>query len=694
MSSPNASPWVLAGQPSSLGDPSSLVTLVDGQTFSLSSRTGDYDTNPTHGVFFADMRVLKLARLRLDGHSVEPLAVHESSANSATFVGRHIPPGQPDVHLLVVRRRWVGTVWHELLELRNYGTASARIVVDLEVAADFADVFEIKEGHDNGEGEHSVAVGPHSLAFGWRHGAINRRAELTVDADGVQTSRNGFQWTVELAARRHLAHARRPRRRDRRAVDRAPPPPPERGRAPPSDNDDWIAAAPRAAHERSPPRRGVRHVGRRPRVAAAPRPDRSAPAGGGGRRAVVHDTVRARRADHGLHGAPRRSRHGARCARGARRAAGRRHRPRDRGGARPDRPRDAPARARRHLAHTPRPVLRLGRCHAAVRRAARRADAMGDRRGQAARAGGPRRPRPAVGHRLRRPRRRRVRRVPPIVRPRPREPGMEGLGRRHPVPRRPGGRGAARAVRGAGLRVRRVAGAGRDRRPPRRARRRSTVPWQRPPISSVASTATSGWRSSARSRSRSARTRSTSTRSPRTSATACGVGSSTTSRGAVGRRSADDAGDVERVGHPHPRRRRAGLRPDELPLRHGVAARRRAVRRRARPLRDGAGGADGERRAAGGVGGVARPAARVLLRVRPSRHRDTGAVPYVVLTAGVGGGDAAAADADAARPRTRRVRGPHGEPDRPTAIDELSVCRRSPAATTSTTCGWPTGRRR
>lgn len=200
MSSISASPWVLAGQPSSLGDPSSLITLVDGQTFSLSSRSGDYDTNPTHGVFFADMRVLKLARLRLDGQPVEPLAVHESSASSAIFVGRYQPPGAPQHHLLVVRRRWVGTVWHELVEVRNYGTEPVRIVVDIEVAADFADVFDIKAGREVGLGEHLVSVGEQNLLFGWRYGTINRRAELTVDAEGVTVSRRGFQWILELAA--------------------------------------------------------------------------------------------------------------------------------------------------------------------------------------------------------------------------------------------------------------------------------------------------------------------------------------------------------------------------------------------------------------------------------------------------------------------------------------------------------------
>ena len=69
MTSPatTSSPWVLAGSPTALGDPTSLVTLVDGQTFCLSSRSGDFDSNPAHGVYFADMRVLSRAHLRIGG---------------------------------------------------------------------------------------------------------------------------------------------------------------------------------------------------------------------------------------------------------------------------------------------------------------------------------------------------------------------------------------------------------------------------------------------------------------------------------------------------------------------------------------------------------------------------------------------------------------------------------------------------
>ena len=111
--STQASPWVFAREPTSLGDPAELVTLVDGQTFCLSGRTGDLGISATNGVFFADMRVLSRARLLLGGNTVEALAVTHGDASSATFVGRsvstavHVPPVLP---VLVVRRRHLGSI--------------------------------------------------------------------------------------------------------------------------------------------------------------------------------------------------------------------------------------------------------------------------------------------------------------------------------------------------------------------------------------------------------------------------------------------------------------------------------------------------------------------------------------------------------------------------------------------------------
>jgi glycogen debranching enzyme len=192
------SPWVLAGEPTSLGDPIGLITLVDGQTFCLSGRSGDFSTNPTHGVFFADMRVLSQARLLVGGMTVESLAVSLADASGCTFVGRSIAHHQSDPRILVVRRRQLGSVWHEQIELRNTSAEPVSATVELEVASDFADVFAIKEGRPSSEGEHSLEVKDHSLLFGWRLGDIHRQAELSVDGPPVQVSTHGFVWNVTV----------------------------------------------------------------------------------------------------------------------------------------------------------------------------------------------------------------------------------------------------------------------------------------------------------------------------------------------------------------------------------------------------------------------------------------------------------------------------------------------------------------
>ena len=192
------SPWVLSGEATSLGDPVGLVTLVDGQTFCLSGRSGDFSSNPTHGVFFADMRVLSQARLLVGGFPVEPLAVSLGDASGATFVGRSIAASHSESRLLVVRRRQLGSVWHEQIELRNTGAARVTAVVELEVAADFADVFAVKEGRPSSEGEHSLEVKDHSLLFSWRLGDVHRQAEMSVEGPPVEVSTRGFVWRVDI----------------------------------------------------------------------------------------------------------------------------------------------------------------------------------------------------------------------------------------------------------------------------------------------------------------------------------------------------------------------------------------------------------------------------------------------------------------------------------------------------------------
>jgi glycogen debranching enzyme len=176
-----------------------MITLVDGQTFCLSGRSGDFSSNPTHGVFFADMRVLSQARLLIGGSPVESLAVNLSDASSATFVGRSQPASPSEPRLLVVRRRSLGSVWQEHIEVRNTGGTPVSAVIEMEVAADFADVFSVKEGRPGVEGEHSLEVDGQSLLFGWRMGEVHRSTRLVIDGVEAEVSPHGFRWTVHLA---------------------------------------------------------------------------------------------------------------------------------------------------------------------------------------------------------------------------------------------------------------------------------------------------------------------------------------------------------------------------------------------------------------------------------------------------------------------------------------------------------------
>ncbi len=133
-------------------------------------------------------------------------------------------------------------------------------------------------------------------------------------------------------------------------------------------------------------------------------------------------------------------------------------RPPPRRGARPHPPRDALRGRRLPLAGRGQHLLRDGRRHPAVRHAAGGDAPLGRGPGDGRRAPPQRRPGHRVDRAVRRRRRRRLRRVPAGHRPGPGQPGLEGQLGRHPLRRRPGGRGPHRPVRGAGLHLRRLPG--------------------------------------------------------------------------------------------------------------------------------------------------------------------------------------------------------------------------------------------
>ncbi|MEV8634056.1 glycogen debranching N-terminal domain-containing protein [Streptosporangium sp. NPDC051023] len=137
--------WTFEGQPGALGD--TTVTLVEGGSFCVCSRSGDILQGGAQGVYHADTRLLSRWELRVDESPVEPLRVLAGEPYHATFVGKAAPrPGRAESSLLVVRDRYVGGGLREDLILRNLSDEPAGCVVDIHIGSDVADLFEVKAG--------------------------------------------------------------------------------------------------------------------------------------------------------------------------------------------------------------------------------------------------------------------------------------------------------------------------------------------------------------------------------------------------------------------------------------------------------------------------------------------------------------------------------------------------------------------
>lgn len=130
------------------------VTLVEGASFCLCSPGGDLGGVEPHGVFFRDTRILSRWDLTIDGQAPEPLAAMTPEAYRGIFVGRlNRRAGRTDTHLLVHRDRRVGNGLREDLVIRNPAGEPAACTVTVTVEADFADLFDVKDGEVRSRGD-------------------------------------------------------------------------------------------------------------------------------------------------------------------------------------------------------------------------------------------------------------------------------------------------------------------------------------------------------------------------------------------------------------------------------------------------------------------------------------------------------------------------------------------------------------
>ena len=158
--------WTFAGSPSVSGLAGGTATLVDGTSFCISSPAGDIDAGSSQGLFYRDTRYLSGWHLRVNGSVPQVLSTITHDPFSATFLARVAPSdGQADSGLLILRHRFVGDGMREDLVIRNQTQQPAACVMTMAVDADFAHIFDVKEGRVSPPAGLRVESSDSSLTF-------------------------------------------------------------------------------------------------------------------------------------------------------------------------------------------------------------------------------------------------------------------------------------------------------------------------------------------------------------------------------------------------------------------------------------------------------------------------------------------------------------------------------------------------
>lgn len=182
-----------AGQPETGG----TVTLVDETAFCISDHAGDID-GVSHGLIDRDSRFVSRWTLHVDGRSPTPLECHATGPDAATFVLTGAPrEHRADTDLVVVRRRVLADGLTEQIQLRNHGELPRHCAVELLVAADFADLFEVKEGRPALRATRRRAD-DRTITLDYEGPGFRRTTVVAFEA-GAHVTEDAARWAVELA---------------------------------------------------------------------------------------------------------------------------------------------------------------------------------------------------------------------------------------------------------------------------------------------------------------------------------------------------------------------------------------------------------------------------------------------------------------------------------------------------------------
>jgi glycogen debranching enzyme len=189
---------------------------LDGNTFVISDAGGDIVALPTDttGLFSWDTRFLSKWVLTVNGDRLNPLTTDDLQYFETRFF---LVPGTGtvyvDAQLSVIRQRAVGDGFWEELTILNHRDEPVGLVIRVDAAADFADLFEVKDALTK-KGSYYTKVDGDELVLGYqrehlvRETRISASSEAAVDEGGLTFTPNippHGEWKTELRVSTSMA---------------------------------------------------------------------------------------------------------------------------------------------------------------------------------------------------------------------------------------------------------------------------------------------------------------------------------------------------------------------------------------------------------------------------------------------------------------------------------------------------------
>jgi len=165
------------------------IAILEGRTFMFSDALGDIPPGSTGGLLHDDTRFVSKWQLMVDGRPLSPLKSRVVDYYSAAFFLTN--PDLPTLRAnsLTVRRfRFVGGGVHEQIAVYNATPETVRFELRLATAADFADLFEVKDGRVRRVWEHTARVDGRELVLEAQWHSHQRGVVITSDSASKEGS--------------------------------------------------------------------------------------------------------------------------------------------------------------------------------------------------------------------------------------------------------------------------------------------------------------------------------------------------------------------------------------------------------------------------------------------------------------------------------------------------------------------------